>query len=84
MRRIDDMMRLGVARKEALQLEHFRRLRLPDQHRSGRACLDERNASENESADDALAEVSLGDDQRAQLVGRDQQRIDVFVRISVN
>ena len=57
-RRIDDMMRLGIAAQEILQLQDVRRLRLSDQHRPGRARLDERNASENEGADDALAEVS--------------------------
>ena len=39
-----------------------------DQHRAARAGLDQRDAAQDQRAHDALAEIGLGDDQRAQLL----------------
>jgi hypothetical protein len=53
-------------------------------HRPARAGLDQRHAAQDQRAHDALAEVGLGDDQRAQLLGRHDQRLDVFVGVAID
>src|SRR6185295_5616387 len=45
---------------------------------------DEADAAQDKGADDALAEIRVGDDQCAQLLGRDQKRLDVFFGVGVN
>jgi hypothetical protein len=66
-----------------LQAQQIGRLRLSDQHRTAGAGLEERDAAQNQCADDALAEVSFGDDQRAQLFGRYEQRLGLFFGIRI-
>ncbi len=64
--------------------KHVRRLRAADQHGAARAGFDQPDAAQDQRAHDAFAEVRLGDDQRAQLLGRHQQRLDVLVGVRVD
>src|SRR4051812_41483494 len=59
-------------------------MRAADEHRSARTGLNEADAPKNQRSHDALAEIRLGDDQRAKLLGRDQHRFDVLVGIAVD
>ena len=40
--------------------------------------------AQDQRANDALAEIGLGDDQRAQLVRRDEQRLEVVLRMRID
>jgi hypothetical protein len=54
-----------------------RRGRIADQHRAAVAALDQRDPAQDQRARDALAEIGLGDQQRAQVRRIDQQHLDV-------
>ena len=58
------------ARRKFCRRSSVGRLRPPDQHRPAGAGLDQPDAAQDQRAHDALAEVGLGDDQRAQLLRR--------------
>jgi len=83
-RRVQQMMRIAVAAEKALQPDHIRRSRGPDQHRAARAGLDQADATQDEGAHDALAQLGFGDQQRANLVGRDQQGLDFAFRHAID
>ena len=55
-----------------------------DQHRTAGAALDQADPAQDQRAHDALAELGLGDQQRAQLLRRDQQRLDVALGMAVD
>ena len=55
-----------------------------DQHRPAATGFDESDAPEDERAHDALSQVRLGNDQRAQLLGRDEYNLDVVIGVAVN
>src|SRR4051812_43376598 len=59
-------------------------MRAADEHRSARTRLNEADAPKNQCSDDALAEIGLCDDQRAKLLGRDQNGFDILVGIAVD
>jgi hypothetical protein len=73
---VDDRVRMAVARQEALQHHEPGVTAVADQNRAARALFDQRHAPQNQRAHDALAQFGLGDDQRAQLVRRNQQSVD--------
>ena len=79
-----DVVRVAVALEERLQAQHVRRLRVADDHGSTHAGFDERDAAQDQRAHDALAQIGFGDDQRAQLIRRNQKRLDLIVRLSVH
>ncbi len=81
---VDDRMRMPVARQESLQRHEACVMPLADENRSASAFFDQRHASQNQRAHDALAQFGFGHDQRAQTVGVDQQRLDGFERQSVD
>jgi hypothetical protein len=83
-RGVEHTVRLRVADEEIAKLQHVGRLRRPDQHGAGRAGLDQPDAAQDQRAHDPLAEVGLGDDQRAQLLGWNQQRLGVDVGVVVD
>ena len=78
------MVRDPVSGEEVLQTQDTGGLRCADQHRTARAGFDQPHAAQDQCADDPFAKVRLGDDQRAQLLGRHQQRLDVFLRMSIH
>ena len=55
-----------------------------DQHRPADAALDQADAAQDQRAHDALAEIGFGDQQRAQFVRRDQQRLDIALGMAVD
>jgi hypothetical protein len=75
--RRQQVMRVAVATQEVLQPHDGRRRRIADQHRAAVAALDQRDAAQDQRARDALAELGLGDQQRAQVRRVDQQHVDV-------
>ncbi len=78
------MVRLAVARQEILQPRHVAERRRADQHRAADAALDQADPAQDQRAHDALAEIGLGDQQRAQLLRRNQQRFDVALGMAVD
>ena len=56
----------------------------PDQDRTAETHLDQRHAAEDERAQDALAELGLGDEQGSQRLGRDDDRLHVADRPGVD
>ena len=48
------------------------------------AALDQIDPAQDQRAHDALAEFGLGDQQRAQLIRRNQQRLDVALGMAVD
>ena len=56
----------------------------PMSNRSSEAHLDQRHAAEDERPQDAFAELGVGDQQRAKLVGRNDDRLHlVHARASI-
>ena len=53
-------------------------------HRTSEADLDQRHATQDERAQDALAELGLGDEQRPQRLGRNDDRLHVTDRSGVD
>ena len=52
-------------------------LSAPDEHRTSEAELDQRHSTQDERAQDALAELGLGDEQGSQRLGRNNDRLHV-------
>ena len=78
------MVRIAVAGEKALQADDAARIRRPDQHRTAGAALDQADAAQDQRAHDALAEIGLGDQQRAQALRRNQQRFDLALGMAVD
>ncbi|KAH2808169.1 hypothetical protein KXV85_006087, partial [Aspergillus fumigatus] len=55
-----------------------------DQHGTADIALDQADAAQDQRAHDALAEIRLGHQQRAQIFRRDQQRLDHAVGMAVD
>ena len=70
-------MRVAVAREKILQANHVRVQRGPDQDRAAGAVLDQGDPPQNERAHDLLAELGFGDDDAAQPLGGNEQRLDI-------
>ena len=56
----------------------------PDQHRAADTALDQADAAQDQRAHDALAEIGLRHQQRAQFLRRYQQRLDVAFGMAVD
>jgi hypothetical protein len=74
---IDHAERNRVAFEEVRQPRHVRGLECPDEHRTSEAELDQRHSTQDERAQDALAELGLGDEQGSQRLRRNNDRLDV-------
>ena len=83
-RGIEQMMRLAVARQEILQPRHVAKRCRPDQHRAAGAALDQADPAQDQRAHDALAQFGFRDQQRAQLLRRDQKRFDIALGMAVD
>ena len=59
-------------------------LSAPISDRTSETHLDQRHATENERAQDALAELGFGNQQRSQRLGRDDDRLHVADRARVD
>ena len=81
---IEQMVRLAVARQEILQPRHVAERRRADQHHTAGPALDQIDPAQDQRAHDALAEFGLRDQQRAQLIRRNQQRFDVALGMAVD
>ncbi len=66
---------MAVAAQGGLQPDDLGRVRLADQHGATVLALDQRHATQDQGPDQALAQVGLSDDQRAELAGRPVQRL---------
>ncbi len=82
--RVEAIVRVGVARQEPDQAQHVAIPRPADDDRPAGAGLDEPDAAQDERAHDALAELGLGDEQRAQSLRRNQQRLDVAPGVGID
>src|SRR4029077_3580758 len=82
--RIEQMMRIAVAGEESLQANDAGRILRPDQHRPAAAAPDQTDAAQDERAHDALAEISLRDQKRAQPLRPNQQRFDLAFGVSID
>ena len=60
------------------------RIRRPDQHRAADAALDHADPAQDQRAHDALAEIGFGNQQRAQSLRRNQERLDVALGVAVD
>lgn len=72
---IGNLVRLAGASQEGLQAHHVRRIRIADDQRPAVARLQEAHPAQDQRAGDPLAEVGLGDQQRPQPLGWDQNRL---------
>ena len=81
---IEQMMRLAVARQKVLQARHVAERGRTDQHRAADTALDQADPAQDQRAHDALAEVGFGDQERPQLVRRDEKRLDVALGVAVD
>ena len=82
--RIEQMVRIAVAGEKSLQVDDAGRILRPDQYRAADAALDQADPAQDQRAHDALAEISLRDQQRPQLVRRDQERLDIALGMAVD
>jgi hypothetical protein len=82
--RIDHVVGITVSPEEILQPQHVGRLRVADEHRTAGARFDEPDPAQNQRAGDALAEIGFGDEERAQPLGRHENRLDVFLGVTVH
>ena len=73
---VEPRMRVAVARQEILEPEHVGVVGAADDHRAAAAALDQPDAAQDQRAHDPLAKLGLGDQQRAEPLGRDDQRLD--------
>ena len=80
---IDDLMRTGIAGQEVLQSPQLGRFRPSHQHRAAGAGFDQCHPTQYQRADNTLAKVCLGDDQRAQLGRRHKNRLQILLGIRV-
>ena len=83
-RRIQQMMRLSVTRQEILQARHVAERGRADQHRAADTALDQADAAQDQRAHDALAEIGFRDQQRTELVRRNEQRLDLALGMAVD
>jgi hypothetical protein len=81
---IESQMRMAVAAQKALQPQHVGMPGSSDDHRAAGAGFEEADAAQDQRAHDALAEFRLGDQQRAQSIGLDDQRLDGPARNGVD
>ena len=81
---IEHVVRLAVARQKILQPRHLAERGRPDQHRAAGAALDQVDPAQDQRAHDPLAEFGFGHQQRAQLIGRDQKRLDIAVGMAID
>ena len=77
-------MRLAVARQEVLQPRRIAEGGRADQHGPADAALDQADPAQDQRAHDALAEIGLGDQQRAQFVRCNQKRFDTALGMAVD
>ena len=81
---IEHMMGMAVALQKILQPRHVAERVSADQHRAADAALDQVDPAQDQRAHDALAEIGFGDQQRPQLLRRDQQRLDIALGMAVD
>ena len=80
----DRVVGISVALEEVAQAQHRGRLRIANQDRARRMALEETDPPQDQRADDALAEIGLRNDQRAQLLRRNEQRLERVLRIRID
>src|SRR5580693_9863348 len=78
------MVWIAVPGEKALESDHVRGAGRADQHSASRAALQEGHPPKNERPHDALAELSFGDQESTQALGRDEQGFDVALSRSVD
>ncbi len=74
----------AIAGEKALQPNDAAAIRRPDQHRAADAALDQADPAQDQSAHDALAEIGLRHQERAQPIRRNQQRFDLALGVAVD
>ena len=70
---------VAVAAEEVFEPQHVPLTNAAHDHRAAAAGLDQSDATQNEGAHDALAEVRFPDQQSAQPVGRDDERVHLVL-----
>ena len=77
-------MGIAVPAEEILEPGDAGRCRRADEDRAAGAGADQRDPAEDERAHDALAKLGLGDQQRPEVLRRDQQRLDLALGMAVD
>ena len=77
-------MGVAVAGEEALEPHHVGAQFLADQDGASGAQVDQGRAPDDQRAHDLVAQLGLGDEQRAQALRRYQKRLDVGDRLGVD
>ena len=82
--RVEQLMRVGIARQEALQTNDVRTVFGANQHRTSGAGLDQGDATQDQCMHDPFAEFGLFNHQGAQIFRRNQQCFDIIDRVNVD
>ena len=77
-------MRLAVPRQEILEPQEIAVVGRTDQDRAAGVRRDQGDAAQDQRAHDALAELGLGDQHGAELVGRDEDHLDLAFGMAVD
>src|SRR4030095_5592422 len=80
---IEPLLRMAVAAEKAFEPKHVAIVGAPDDDRPARAGFEQSYTAENQGAHDPFAELRFRNQERPQPVGRDNQRIDLVLRVSV-
>ena len=81
---IDHPERNPASSEEGGQPDYLRGIERPDEHRASETHLDLGHAAEDERTEDALAELGLGDEQRPQPLGWDNDSLHLPDRLGVD
>ena len=81
---LGDGVGMAVAGEEGREAQHVGVVGLADDQRPAVAALDQRDAAQDQRPGDPLAERRLGDEQRPEPGGRDQERLDRALGVAVD
>ena len=81
---VEHLVRVAGTAEEHLQRDDARMVRRPEYHRPAGMSLDQPHAAQDQRPHDPFAQLGLGDQHRAQLLGRNVHRLDVAQRIGVH
>ena len=81
---VQSLTRMAVAREKALEAEHIAARGIADDHRPAGSGLEQTDATQDQGAHDALPELRVGDQQRAEPVRRNDQGVYRFERVGIH
>jgi len=81
---IQPLVGMAIAAEKSFEPKHIGVLRTAHDHRAAGAGLEQPDPAQNQRTHDVLAELRFGDEQCAQLSGRDDERFDLLLRMGVD